>query len=87
MWHMGDGWGWWMAFGWVWMAAFWGLILWAVFALISRLGRERRPRRQDDATALEIAERRFARGEITAEEFRAMRRTLEQRDDPGAKGA
>jgi putative membrane protein len=75
MWHMGDGWGWWMVMGWIWMVVFWGLIIWGVFALASRLGRgesaaEREP------SALEILERRYARGELSHEEFEEMRRRL-----------
>jgi putative membrane protein len=75
MWHMGDGWGWWMVMGWIWMVVFWGLIIWGIYALATRLGRgesasEREP------SALEILERRYARGELGHAEFEDMRRRL-----------
>jgi putative membrane protein len=76
MWHMGDGWGWWMVFGWIWMVAFWGLIVWAVVTVISRLGGQ--PRRSEGTrTSLEILEERYARGEISHEEFEERRRRLQ----------
>jgi putative membrane protein len=72
-WH--EGFGWWMWFGWVWMLIFWGvfigLIVWGVKALTGR--NERSPERE---TPLEIAERRYARGEITREEFEEIRAAI-----------
>ena len=81
MWHMGDGWGWWMAFGWLWMVVFWGLIIWAVYALVSRPGQRdtSQPAAPREATALEILEQRYARGELSHDEFEAMRDRLLQR--------
>lgn len=38
---MHDSWGWWMLVGWIWMLVFWGLIIWAVYAIVSRIGGER----------------------------------------------
>ncbi len=77
MWHMGDGWGWWMIFGWVWMVAFWGLIVWAVVTLVTRLsGDQRRP--PETSGPLQILEERYARGEISHEEFEERRRNLLQ---------
>ncbi len=75
MWHMGDGWGWWMVMGWVWMVVFWGLIIWGIYALVTRLDRgERAPGREP--AALEILERRYARGELSHDEFEEMRQRL-----------
>lgn len=78
MWHMGDGWGWWMVAGWVWMIVFWGLIIWAVYAVITRLehkSTDQAPRHE--GTALEILARRYARGELTAEQFEEMQARLQ----------
>jgi putative membrane protein len=75
MWHMGDGWGWWMAMGWIWMLVFWGLIIWGIYALTTRLGRGERASERE-LSALEILERRYARGELGADEFEDMRRRL-----------
>lgn len=77
MWHMGDGWGWWMLFGWLWMIGFWLLIIWAVLALIRGLsGRGREHVSQVSPTALDILQQRYARGEITDEEYERMRQRL-----------
>ena len=78
MWHMGDGWGWWMMLGGLWMVAFWGLVIWAVYTLVTRLGgRETAPPPQTaEPSAIEILERRYARGELSHDEFEAMRRRL-----------
>ncbi|HUF52756.1 MAG TPA: SHOCT domain-containing protein [Dehalococcoidia bacterium] len=75
MWDMHDGWGWWMVIGWIWMVVFWGLIIWAVYAIVSRLGGSG-DRSSGGSNAIAILEERFARGEITREEFDEMRGTL-----------
>ncbi|MDO8143413.1 MULTISPECIES: SHOCT domain-containing protein [unclassified Isoptericola] len=84
--HMGDGWGMGGAGGWmmlvwvvVWVVVL-GLIVWGVVAL-TRSGR-----RDDGAappTPTEVLEMRFARGEITDEEYRRARETLEDRRNDG----
>jgi len=76
MWHMGEGWGWWMVFGWIWMAAFWALVIWAVYAVVQRVQRDGERRQPPEAGALEILERRYARGELTTQEFEEMRQRL-----------
>ncbi|MBE0479926.1 MAG: SHOCT domain-containing protein [Dehalococcoidia bacterium] len=76
MWHF-DGDGWWWGFG-VWMiilmVLFWGaiiaLIVWAVRALLGRREDTSRP------TPLDIARERYAKGEITREEFEQIKRDL-----------
>lgn len=75
MWHMADGWGWWFVFGWLWMAAFWGLIVWAVVYAVTRLvGRSEETRASGDALA--ILKTRYARGELTDEEYEEKRRRI-----------
>jgi putative membrane protein len=78
MWHMGDGWGWWMVMGWVWMVAFWGLVIWAVYALITRTSDtdDLRSREDSGPGAQEILAQRYARGELSADEFEQMRERL-----------
>lgn len=73
MWDMHDGMGWWMVFGMLWMVFFWGAIIWAIVWGITRTtgGDGRR-----DDTPLEIARRRYARGEITRDQFEQLRRDL-----------
>lgn len=50
-----------------------GLGIWVVVSLTARAGRSEK---QTPAAALEILEQRFARGEISADEFRTMRQEL-----------
>lgn len=66
------------ALGWIWMfggllvmVGFVILVVWAVNAVSRGSGRE-----PDRPTPLEILRERYARGEITAEEFEQARRTL-----------
>lgn len=73
MWDMHDGWGWWMMFGWIWMAIIVALVVWAVAAVTTRRDDTRG---SGEPTALEILERRYARGEIDHEEFEERRRRL-----------
>ena len=75
----GDGWGGWIA-GAVMMIAFWGsLVLLIVLAI--RWIDDRRPdargETQPRSDARQILAERFARGEISAEEFEDRRRVLE----------
>jgi putative membrane protein len=72
MWEMHNGFGWWMVLGSVWFVVFWGLVIWAVANLTSSRGRET-PAGPD---AVAIARARYARGEISREEFEQLRRDL-----------
>lgn len=67
------------ALGWIWMlggllvmVGFVVLIVWAVGA-VGRSGTSREPERP---TALDILRERFARGEITQQEFEQAKKTL-----------
>ena len=77
MWHMWDmpiGMGWRMAFGGLWMLIFWGgliaLIVWGITKLSRRNGSSPK---QDP---LDIAKERYARGEISREEFEKLKKDL-----------
>lgn len=76
---MHGGWGW-MAFGAAWMVFFWGAIIGLVVWAISRLagdGWARGERRGNDGRSpLDIAKERYARGEITQEQFQRLREDL-----------
>ena len=69
MWDSGEGMGWWMLMGSVWFVLFWAVVIWAVVKLTTR----------DDPgnSALDIAARRYARGEMSREEFEQVRKDLE----------
>ena len=76
MWH--DGMGWWMVFGMAWMVVFWGvivaLVVWGVKRLTER-GRSR-PSNSEKPNPLDIAKERYARGEISKEEFDQIKNDL-----------
>lgn len=74
MWHTGDGMGWWMVFGSVWIVFFWGLIIWLFVRFVSRGEDQHESRRE---TPLDIAQRRYAGGEISREEFEQLRKDLD----------
>ena len=78
MWYMHDGWGWWMVFGGVWMLLFWIAIIWLVVWGIRSLTRHREsgggtPEKRDP---LEIAKERYAKGQMSKEEFDQIKKDL-----------
>ena len=77
MWH-DDGMVWWMVFGSIWMVLFWAaiiaLVVWGVRKLAEREGSgssttERR-------APLDMAKERYARGDISKEEFEQIKKDL-----------
>ena len=77
MWHMWEipsGMGWWMGFGGLWMILFWGgviaLIVWVIKKLTERS--DSSPRHNP----LDAAKERYARGEITREQFEQIKKDL-----------
>ena len=82
MWHTGDGMGWWMLWGGLMMLLFWGtviaLIVWAVQAGTRREAGPSPPPPAGGArqTPLDIARERYARGELSREEFEQIKKDL-----------
>lgn len=72
-WHDGVAWPW-MLGGFLWMVVFWGAIIGVIVWGISRL--TRRGEGPGSDSALEIARRRYARGEISREEFEQLKQDL-----------
>ncbi len=74
MWHLHEGMGWWMAFGGVWMVVFWvgliALIIWGVNRLTRRDDSSRKQ------SPLDLTKERYAKGEITREEFEKIKKDL-----------
>jgi putative membrane protein len=70
---MDGGMGWWMVFGMIWMVVFWGAVIWAIVWGVSRFSGHEHP---SSESPLEITRRRYARGEITKEQFELLRRDL-----------
>jgi putative membrane protein len=72
MWGEHEGMGWWMLIGSVWFVLFWVVIIW----VLARVLGWRNGAREHDESAIEIARRRYARGEISRDEFEQIRRDL-----------
>ena len=70
---------WQAALMWIGTIAFWGLIVWAIWALIDNLSRKSEDERRGD-DALRILDRRLAKGEIDPDEYRRLRELLAHDD-------
>ncbi len=74
MWYWGDGMGWWMIIGSIWMLLFWGglivLIIWGIKKLTERGGGG------GTRSALDIAKERYAKGEITKEQYEQLKKDI-----------
>jgi len=78
MWCWHEGMGWWMVFGGILMVVFWGgligLVVWGVSRLIQ--GSDSGSRGGQRRDALDIAKERYAKGEISREEFEQIKKDL-----------
>ncbi len=69
----GGGWPFWeVALMWAGMIAFWGLLIWAVYALITNATRRPDPEHRGE-DARRILDERLARGEIDTEDYQRLR--------------
>ena len=82
MWHMGDGWGWWMGFGLIWMIVPMAVIAWAMLRHTERARARHEPRGLVEPSSQEILEQRYAAGELSDEQYEAMRSRLSQPSEP-----
>lgn len=62
--------------GWLFMLLFWGLIIVGLVLLVRWLWNHGRPAAGGSDAPIEILKRRYARGEITKEEFDRMKQDL-----------
>lgn len=73
MWYMHDFGGWWMLLGGIFMILFWGgfiaLIIWGVNKFVKRES-------ASGNSPLDLAKERYARGEITREEYERIKKDL-----------
>ncbi|HET9720350.1 MAG TPA: SHOCT domain-containing protein [Solirubrobacteraceae bacterium] len=80
------GWGWWLI-GAIGMIAFWGLVVYAVVALVGgrvRTGEAGPPVEPPSESALEILDRRLAAGELSVEEYEERRAAMQGRERAGS---
>ncbi len=74
MWQFGDGMGWLIIFGGLFMVIFWGgliaLIVWAIVKL------NRRGETTQKHSPLDVAKERYAKGDISREEFEQLKKDL-----------
>ena len=85
----GGHWAWWQGgLMWIGMIVFWGLLIWAVYALITNLTRKPGTRDSGD-DAVRILEQRLARGEIDADEYQRLRDLITTSDHrtPASSGS
>ena len=73
--HWGYGWGTGMGFGWIFMVLFWALVIAGVVYFVKLIagGGGREDKRTDP---MGILEKRYAKGEITKEEFETIKDDL-----------
>jgi putative membrane protein len=84
-WGWSSGWGWAMG---VMMIVFWGLVIAAIVYAISTLNRSQRGwAGPTGEPPLDILDRRYARGEITREQYEQMRQDLTRRGGGAPAGA
>ena len=74
LWHARAGMGWWMLFGGVLWVVFWGTVVYLAVSLFRRL--DGGSRQEQAVDALELAKRRYARGEISRDEFEQIRKDI-----------
>lgn len=79
MWPMpvmtGANWGWWMLVGGIWMVIFWGAMLLLVIWGISKLAEVNGNGHQKE-TPLDIAQRRYAKGEIDKQQLDEIKQNV-----------
>ena len=64
--------GWGMGFGWIFMLLFWALVIFGIVYIAQTISR-RAGQSGTKETPLDILKKRYAKGEITKEEFERMK--------------
>lgn len=76
MWGFHDGMGWWMLFGGMWMFVFWAIVIGVVVWSAGRLGKGYSRPSDEEELPLDIAKKRLAKGDISMDEFEAIKNSL-----------
>lgn len=72
--HYGYGWGW--GWGALWMVLFWGGLILAVVWAVKHLGGQQHSGHEVGKSALDIAKERYARGEISKDQFEQIKKDV-----------
>ncbi len=72
--HWGD-YGWGMGFGWIFMILFWALVILGIVYIVQAVSRKAGQPGPEEKP-LDILKKRYAKGEITKEEFERMKDDL-----------
>ena len=80
MWHVDDGMGWWMFFGGIFWLVTLLVVAYVFVTVLAPALRSDSPSERGRETPLEIAERRYAGGEISREEFEHIRADLRAKE-------
>lgn len=67
--------GWGMGFGWIFMVLFWAVVVLGIVYIVQTISR-RAGQSGTEGTPLDILKKRYAKGEITKEEFERMKDDL-----------
>jgi putative membrane protein len=86
-WYGDGGWAFWqVALMWVGMIVFWAVLIWGVYAVLTRpTHRPDQPRDEAD-NARRILDKRLARGEIDVDEYRRLRDVMASASDDRPAG-
>lgn len=77
--YFGGGYGYMGGFGFLLMFVFWGLVIWAIIAFVQSVsnnkGQDSGSSKNEDS-AMKTLRERYAKGEVTQEQFEQMKKTL-----------
>jgi putative membrane protein len=68
--------GWGMGGGWMFMILFWGLVIAAIVAALVSITRKTGNNGRPGESTMEILKKRYAKGEITKEEFDSIKKDI-----------
>lgn len=66
----------WMMGGWFMMVLFWVLVILGVVFVVRWIGQQNKPSPTEKESALEVLKKRYARGEISKQEFEEKKKDM-----------